>query len=145
VTGERAAAVVLDSDGHSSGLVREYDVDARGRRVLAGVGQRLLYDAVGGEVHARRHRHRVPLHDEVDAQTRRTHVLHQPLDLLQPRLRAERQRVVAGAQHAEHSAHLPHRLARRRLDRGERLRLGMLLPQAAPDRLRLHSDNADAV
>src|SRR4051794_24618879 len=48
-----AAAVVGDLELQGVGPVRDGDARPRGARMLEGVGERLLHDAIGGEVDAR--------------------------------------------------------------------------------------------
>src|SRR4051794_38950904 len=48
-----AAAVVGDRELQRVGPIRDGNARPRGARVLEGVGERLLHDAIGGEVDAR--------------------------------------------------------------------------------------------
>ena len=104
--------------------------------VLERVGQRLLHDAVGGEVDAGRQLARLAVDVQLDRQPGRAGALDQRAELVQRRLRRERGGLLAGVQHAEQVAHLAQRLAagaldqRRGLDRALRV-AGEDAPRAA--------------
>jgi hypothetical protein len=116
-----ARAVVGDLELDGVGLVAHDDAGARGTDVLERVGQRLLHDAVGAQVDARRQGDRLPHDLELDRQARLAHAGHQRFELSQRRLGRERELVVRAAQDAQQPAHVVDRVAPGGLDGGERL------------------------
>ena len=78
--------------------------------VLAGVGQRLLHDAVGGQGQPAGQRCGHPLHGERDRQPGGPGLLQQLAELADARQRDHAGTAVIAAQHAEHAAHLGQRL-----------------------------------
>ena len=89
--------------------------------MAAGVGERFLDDAVGGEVHTRRQLPDLTSQDQAHRRSRR-HASDQLVEAVQPRLRATRIARVAMVivavrpQHAEQAAQLGHRVAGGRAD-----------------------------
>jgi hypothetical protein len=101
--------------------VADDHVRARAAGVLADVRQRLLHDAVGGEVDAGRQRPPLALDGEVDVQAGRADLLDQRIEAREARLRREQVLGLSLAQDAEQEAQLAERLAARSLDQRERL------------------------
>ena len=105
----------------ASGWRRIRTMRARGARVLEGVRQRLLDDAVDGEVDRRRQIVVIAVDAELDPDARGSHAGGERLELRDPGLRRERRRVVVVvAEHAQQPAHLDQRLAAAVLDLLER-------------------------
>ena len=144
--GAGAGPVVGHGEREGARLVADRHGRVRRSRVLEGVGQRLLHDPVGREIDTRRQRQRLAGDRHVDLEPGGAHLLHQPRELVEARVRGQRQALAVAAQHPEQAPHLDHRLAGDDLDAGEIGRLALVLgPEAAPDRLRLHGDDADRV
>ena len=118
------AAIVGDLELELVARVAHDDAGVGWASVLERVRERLLHDAVGGDVDARRQRRSVALDPQLDGQTGLAHMLNQPVEVAQARLRRERELLVAAAQDAEQPAHLNERLPPRRLDRAERVAHG---------------------
>ena len=118
----RAGAVVGDLERDVA--LAEVDGDVRrGARagVLADVGQRLLHDAVGGEVDAGRER-ALPAADlDVDRDVGGAALGHELVQPREARLRRRGRVLLVGAQDAEQPAHLADRLPAGGLDGQQRL------------------------
>ncbi len=113
--------------------------------MLATVRQRLLDDAICGEVKSWRQRNCIALGAHVDRYAGGAGVGDEPADMLESGLRCERSGAV-GAQDSEQPSHLRHRLAGGVLDVLEVVDLrGLISVQAAAHGLRLDGDDADAV
>ena len=107
-----APAVVLDQQVERAVAEVEQDAGAGPvAAVLADVGQRLLHDAVRGQLHAAGQRPGLPRHLEPYGQARAAHLVDEVGELVDAGLRhVLAARVVAGAQQAEQPAHLGQRL-----------------------------------
>ena len=94
--GGRGWGLAVIDDVQSEGVGVVVDDNARPRRsgVFEGVGERLLDDAVGGQVEAGGQRPRPALHPEVDFDAGVLHGLGQGRKIVQSRLRRQRRRVV---------------------------------------------------
>ena len=113
------AAVV--GDGRSVVVAVAHEHLGAAAAVLERVGQRLLDDAVGGEVDAGGQLAALALDAQLDRQPRRARALDERAEPVQRRLRRELGEVLAGVQHAEQAAHLAQRLAAGALDQRGRL------------------------
>ena len=146
--GPPAGALVVDLDGDAVVGVAHDDRGLRPTGVLEHVRQRLLHDAVGREVDARRHLGRFALDAHVDVDAGAHHVGHQRVEVAQPGRRRERVGPVAvrSPQHAEQPPHLEQRRPGRGLDRRQRLprrrRIGVGHHAPGPG---VHGDDAHRV
>jgi len=102
----RGTAVVGDLQLELVGPVAHGDLRANPAGVLARVGQRLLDDATGRQVDARRQRPRVALGHELDGQLATARLLDELRQAVRPGLRHERRDGALPAKHAERAAHL---------------------------------------
>jgi hypothetical protein len=93
--------------------------------VLERVGQRLLDDAVRGQVHASREIDLRTVHRERDVQTRRPRLVHEPRNVRKAGLWTHILDVGFWSEYSEQVAQLIERLASRRLHRVHRLRGGL--------------------
>ncbi len=142
----RAPTVVDDLDPHRIGFVAD---GHRRRRVHARVahhvGQRLLHDAVRGEVDRRRNGRRSGVAVDGDGDAGVAGVLDQRVDLVEPWRRRQRDLVVV-AQHTDGRPQLVERLLAELLDGRERrtglFRMAIEHVQGGPG---LHVDRGDAV
>ena len=114
--------------------------------MLERVGERLLHDAVRGEVDARRQLARRARDTKLDGETGRANVPNERVELCKGRLRRHRDLLVLGAEHAEQPPHLVERLRGGSLDRvdGRAGVVGLGL-EAVPRPSGLEDDDADRV
>jgi hypothetical protein len=114
--------------------------------VLADVGERLLDDPVGGEVDPRRQRPGGAIDRQGDRQARGARLVDEVVDVREPRLWVKRGALVAGAQDAEHAAHLPQCLPTGGLGGAQRGACGSWFgAHDFPGRADLHDHHPDAV
>src|SRR6266508_297691 len=120
-------------DGDTAPVVEDLDVDpvvagvephlgpGAGSRVLERVGQRLLDDAVRGDVHAGREIDLRTFHGERDVQPRRPQLVDEPRNVRETGLGTQRLDVGLWSEHPEQMAQLVERLASGLLHRMHRL------------------------
>jgi hypothetical protein len=110
------------------------------------VGQALLGDAEGREVHPRGQQSCFALHLQADVDVAGARLPDEPVQLGQSRLRGQGRGLPVGTEHPEQSPHLGECLACRRLDRGEiGGLLGMRGTEPAAYGLGLDGHHADRV
>jgi len=112
----RAPAVVDDLDLDAVAVECHPDRCALSFRVFERVGQSLLDDPVGRDVHAGRHGARRAADAELDREPGAGYPLGEGRELAQPGLGREVNSFSGVAQHAEQAAHLGQRLAAGDLD-----------------------------
>ena len=138
-------AIIGDVQSESVGVV--VDDNARPRRsgVLEGVRERLLDNAVGGQVEAGRQRPRPALHPDLDFDAGLLYGLGEGRKIVQSRLRRQRWRVIV-AQDAKEAAQLGQRLPAGLLHSQEGRHSPIrVVGQLHPGGSRVHGHNADAV
>ena len=113
-------AVVAHLDLELVASVAQDHLDPGGASVAKRVRQRLLDDAVGGEVHARRQRRRLSLVADHDLEAAGAHGLGQLVDALEPRLRRGRVGALGRPHRAQQPPQLGQGLAAGALDRADR-------------------------
>ena len=75
--------------------------------MLEAIGERLLHDSVGGEVHAGRNLGPIAFDDDLHGETRFGHMRRETIELGEAWLWTRASSVpVGGAQHAQHAFHL---------------------------------------
>ena len=118
-------AVVGDLDLEVAHAVAHGHDRAPGPGVAQAVGQALLDDAVGGEVHAGGELDRLALDLQVGLQARVVRAVEQGVEVGERGLGRERGLLLGAAQHAEQPAHLHQRGAAGLLDGGEGVARGL--------------------
>ena len=138
--------VVRDLDLELIRCVPEHDSGMRRPGVGEGIGQRLLHDPEGREVHARWQISGLTLDGQLDRQAGSLHLIDKGAELTEAGLGRERQRLVATSEHADQASHLVERLLARPFDDLERVtgvsRLGV---EHVPAAARLDDHDADRV
>ena len=117
----RAVAVVADLDLQLVGAVADRHVGLAGVRVLERVGQALLDDPVGGQVDRARERVRLAVDVQAHRQAGAADLVHQRVEVAEPRLGRELDLLALAPHRAEQPAHLGERRAAGLLDAFERL------------------------
>ena len=114
--------------------------------MLDRVGETFLDEPVCGQVDSRRQLGGLALDLDLDGQSGLARLSHEPVEMLEARLRSQCGRFFGPAQNSDEPPHLGQRLAARLLDDLERLALLFLVGlQPAPDRARLDGHHAHAV
>lgn len=142
--GGRADAVVRDLDLEECVVPAQTHASAGAATMLEAVGQRLLHDAVGGDVHPDGEAPRFALHHELDLEAGGAHASQQLVDPRKAWLRVEIGAAPLGAQHPEAAPHLRQCVPARALDRSERL-AGSVVGCNEPLGTCLHDDHAQRV
>ena len=140
------APVVGDLDLQLVVEIPNRDQGTRRTGVLDHVGERLLDDPVRGEVERLRKRDPLALHGKLDGQPARPRLLDQPVQVVDPGLRRQRPLVILARSTPSERRMSASAVARRPLDRLQRLAgaLGIALEDPARP-FCLHDDHPDAV